>query len=92
MNIALEQSEEWVEGTLTAKYGDCFLRGNNGACVCRDMPPLLNPPSPRRYLLITLLVRPCSGGCCEGRGGVGGMWVGRGEGEGVRWHVWGGTG
>lgn len=31
MNIALEQAEEYLDGTLRAKLGDCFLRGNNGA-------------------------------------------------------------
>ena len=30
MNIAMEQTEEYVDGQLTAKYGDCFIRGNNG--------------------------------------------------------------
>ncbi|TPX33749.1 hypothetical protein SmJEL517_g03473 [Synchytrium microbalum] len=29
MNIALEQTEEWVDGKLKNKYGDCFIRGNN---------------------------------------------------------------
>ena len=29
MNIALEQTEEYVQGQLKNKYGDCFLRGNN---------------------------------------------------------------
>jgi hypothetical protein len=29
--MALEQSEEYgVDGLLKAKYGDCFIRGNNG--------------------------------------------------------------
>ena len=32
LNIAMEQTEEYVDGQLKAKYGDCFLRGNNGAC------------------------------------------------------------
>lgn len=32
MNVALEQTEEWVEGQLKSKYGDAFLRGNNGEC------------------------------------------------------------
>ena len=32
MNIALEQAEEYVDGTLKTKLGDCFIRGNNGAC------------------------------------------------------------
>ena len=29
MNIAMEQTEELVDGQLKAKYGDCFIRGNN---------------------------------------------------------------
>ncbi|EPT02576.1 hypothetical protein FOMPIDRAFT_1085580, partial [Fomitopsis schrenkii] len=29
MNIALEQTEEHVGGTLTNRYGDAFVRGNN---------------------------------------------------------------
>ena len=32
MNIAMEQTEEYVDGQLRAKYGDAFIRGNNGAC------------------------------------------------------------
>lgn len=30
MNIALEQTEEYVNGVLTNSYGDAFVRGNNG--------------------------------------------------------------
>jgi U6 snRNA-associated Sm-like protein LSm6 len=30
MNIAMEQTEEYVDGHLKARYGDCFIRGNNG--------------------------------------------------------------
>jgi len=30
MNIALEQTEEYVNGKLTNSYGDAFVRGNNG--------------------------------------------------------------
>lgn len=30
MNIALEQTEEHVEGKITNRYGDAFIRGNNG--------------------------------------------------------------
>jgi U6 snRNA-associated Sm-like protein LSm6 len=30
MNIAMEQTEEYVDGQLKNRYGDCFLRGNNG--------------------------------------------------------------
>merc|ERR1712226_157355 len=29
MNIALEQTEEYVNGQLRKKYGDTFIRGNN---------------------------------------------------------------
>lgn len=37
MNIAMEQTEEYVDGQLKNRYGDCFIRGNNGkisACLC----------------------------------------------------------
>ena len=41
MNIAMEQTEEYVNGQLKAKYGDTFIRGNNGGhtqscrtCMC----------------------------------------------------------
>lgn len=30
MNIALEGTEEWVNGVKTNEYGDAFVRGNNG--------------------------------------------------------------
>jgi len=30
MNVALEQCEEKIDGKTIAKYGDVFLRGNNG--------------------------------------------------------------
>ena len=29
MNIAMEQTEEYVNGQLKKKYGDSFIRGNN---------------------------------------------------------------
>jgi U6 snRNA-associated Sm-like protein LSm6 len=29
MNIAMEQTEEFVEGKLKNSYGDAFIRGNN---------------------------------------------------------------
>lgn len=30
LNIAMEQTEEFgLDGQLKAKYGDCFIRGNN---------------------------------------------------------------
>ena len=30
MNIALEKTEEYVDGKLKRSYGDAFVRGNNG--------------------------------------------------------------
>jgi U6 snRNA-associated Sm-like protein LSm6 len=30
MNIVLEQIEEYEGGKLTNKYGEAFIRGNNG--------------------------------------------------------------
>jgi LSM domain len=30
MNIALEKTEEYVNGELKRSYGDAFVRGNNG--------------------------------------------------------------
>lgn len=29
MNVALEQTDEYVDGTFRKKYGDCYIRGNN---------------------------------------------------------------
>lgn len=29
MNIALEQTEEYVHGQLKGRFGDAFIRGNN---------------------------------------------------------------
>ena len=31
MNIAMEQTEEHVNGAVVNRYGDAFIRGNNGA-------------------------------------------------------------
>ena len=33
MNIALEQTEEHVNGVVTNRYGDAFIRGNNGVHI-----------------------------------------------------------
>lgn len=30
MNIAMEQTKEYINGQLSNQYGDCFIRGNNG--------------------------------------------------------------
>lgn len=34
MNIALEKTEEYVNGRLRKSYGDAFVRGNNGDFCC----------------------------------------------------------
>lgn len=41
MNIALEQTEEHVNGHVTNRYGDAFIRGNNGmmASLAFVLPP-----------------------------------------------------
>lgn len=33
MNVAMEQTEEFIDGQLRNKFGDCFIRGNNGKFV-----------------------------------------------------------
>lgn len=33
MNIALEKTEEYVNGALRKNFGDAFVRGNNGLFV-----------------------------------------------------------
>ena len=37
-DIAMEQSEEYLDGKLKAKYGDCFIRGNNVLCISAASP------------------------------------------------------
>ena len=44
MNIAMEQTEEYVDGQLKNRYGDCFIRGNNGK-PCFVMHEALLPTS-----------------------------------------------
>lgn len=29
MNIAMEQTKEYIDGQFKTQYGDCFIRGNN---------------------------------------------------------------
>lgn len=41
MNIALEKTEEYVNGKLRHSYGDAFIRGNNGLFISRCARPLL---------------------------------------------------
>ncbi|KAI9850457.1 MAG: U4/U6-U5 snRNP complex subunit lsm6 [Thelocarpon superellum] len=33
MNIALEKTEEYVDGAMRRNYGDAFVRGNNGTLL-----------------------------------------------------------
>lgn len=33
MNIALEKTEEYINGKKRRDYGDAFVRGNNGGCI-----------------------------------------------------------
>lgn len=40
MNIALEKTEEYVGGLLKHKYGDVFIRGNNGETQNNNFSPL----------------------------------------------------
>ena len=40
MNIAMEQTEEYVNGQLKNKYGDAFIRGNNGERYFPYMPSM----------------------------------------------------
>jgi U6 snRNA-associated Sm-like protein LSm6 len=39
MNIALEQTNEIVDGKVRRNYGDAFVRGNNGMCFCSSLSP-----------------------------------------------------
>ena len=45
MHVALEDTEEIVNGRVTNRYGDSFLRGNNSEC--------------RRSMCETMLMRVC---------------------------------
>lgn len=39
MNIALENTEEFINGECKNRYGDAFIRGNNGTCLCEVRVP-----------------------------------------------------
>ncbi|KFM23058.1 U6 snRNA-associated Sm-like protein LSm6 [Auxenochlorella protothecoides] len=61
MNIAMEQTEEYVNGQLKNRYGDCFIRGNNGgrgwavwhrlpeSCVSGSSEPSHHSPSSAQF-------------------------------------------
>jgi len=36
LNVAMEDTSEYVGGQLKRRYGDCFLRGNNVAWLAPD--------------------------------------------------------
>ena len=38
MNIALEKTEEYINGVKRRSYGDAFVRGNNGALPLSPIP------------------------------------------------------
>ncbi|KAI7882983.1 U6 snRNA-associated Sm-like protein LSm6 [Lichtheimia hyalospora FSU 10163] len=38
MNIALENTEEYVDGKLKNRYGDTFIRGNNVLYISAEKP------------------------------------------------------
>jgi U6 snRNA-associated Sm-like protein LSm6 len=56
MNIAMEQTEEYVDGQLKAKYGDCFIRGNNGTFLHSFVYTSCARPYNDTHLLYGLLV------------------------------------
>ncbi|RUS15919.1 U6 snRNA-associated Sm-like protein LSm6 [Endogone sp. FLAS-F59071] len=41
MNIALEQTEEYVNGQLKNTYGDAFIRGNNVLYISAEKSPVV---------------------------------------------------
>jgi hypothetical protein len=66
MNIAMEQTEEYVNGQLKNKYGDAFIRGNNGTTWI-SKPNYLNVSSPENYFIVTILFSACAiypDACC----------------------------
>ena len=60
MNIALEKTEEYVNGQLRRKYGDAFVRGNNGIVSRKPQEYVLTPqqlcisPRTRRSYMVSL--------------------------------------
>lgn len=58
MNIALEKTEEFVNGKLRRNYGDAFVRGNNGTPVsllCRPPCEQQRQYTDRSYSTLYLL-------------------------------------
>ncbi|CRG87898.1 Methylthioribose-1-phosphate isomerase [Talaromyces islandicus] len=61
MNIALEKTEEYVNGQLRRSYGDAFVRGNNGGLYCGVAMGSVTPPQPEnlpdRFLVAVTIQR-----------------------------------
>lgn len=53
MNIALEQTEEHVNGVVTNRYGDAFIRGNNGTFLLLYNRAFVNPDTGAAVLYIS---------------------------------------
>ena len=81
MNIAMEQTEEYKNGVLTNKYGDCFIRGNNGM---PHRPGVRVCPSSLRGSPRPHLRRTDRGSLSERRSGMAPMFAG-GRGAGMHW-------
>lgn len=60
MNIALEQTEEHVNGAVTNRYGDAFIRGNNGTITPTLRVPRLTRPRPVDQSCTSLQLSLCS--------------------------------
>jgi U6 snRNA-associated Sm-like protein LSm6 len=45
MNIALEKTEEFVDGVKRRTYGDAFVRGNNGSASFQPQTKPFPPPN-----------------------------------------------
>lgn len=62
MNIALEKTEEYVNGKLRQNYGDAFVRGNNGLFETLYFAPSLTWRIYPSSLHLCILIKfPCSG-------------------------------
>ena len=44
MNVAMEQTEEYVDGQLQNQYGDAFIRGNNVLYISASKEASAAPP------------------------------------------------
>jgi U6 snRNA-associated Sm-like protein LSm6 len=85
MNIAMEQTQEYVNGQLKAQYGDCFIRGNNGAWPSPTTPALVtcaHCADCRKMFLPLLVAQSCTfrqPSNCDERGGVASCYAARGS-------------